>query len=105
MGPGDMMLAILLACCRCLEITGGSGDTMVEEGGDMELACDHGAEGWNMCAWSREAGDMSCITYSIAEDEELKCKAPNKARVIGTADSCTVSLGQCLLMRLNHGLF
>ena len=68
---------------------------MVEEGGDMELTCDHGGEGWNMCEWSREAGagDLKCITYSIAQDKELECEAPFNARVIGSADSCKVSLG------------
>ena len=83
-----------MTCCRCLEITGGSGDTMVEEGGDMELTCDHGGEGWNMCEWSREAGDMKCITYLNAEEEELECEAPDTARVIGSEDSCKVRLGQ-----------
>ena len=82
----------MMTCCRCLEITGGSGNTMVEEGGDMELACDHGGEGWNMCEWSREAGDMKCITYQNAEEEELECEAPDNARVIGSEDSCKVRL-------------
>ena len=81
-----------MTCCRCLEITGGSENVTVEEGGDMELACDHEGEGWNMCEWSREAGDLKCITYNIAEDKELECEAPDNARVIGSADSCKVSL-------------
>ena len=70
---------------------------MVEEGGALELACDHGGGGWNMCEWSREAGDMRnirCITYQNAEDEELECEEPNTARVIGSGDSCKVSSGQ-----------
>ena len=74
---------------------------MVKKGSDMELACDHGGEGWNMCEWSREAGDMSCITYNIAEDKELDCESLDNAKVIGSADSCKVSsgsLGQCFLI-------
>ena len=81
----------MMTYCRGLEITGGSEDMMVEEGGALELTCDHGGGGWNMCEWSREAGDMRCITYQNAEDEELECEQPDTARVIGTEDSCTVS--------------
>ena len=71
---------------------------MVEEGGDMELACDYGGGGWNMCEWSREAGDLKCITYQNAEDEELECEAPDTARVIGSEDSCKVRLGQDVMI-------
>ena len=84
----------MMTYCRGLEITGGSEDMMVEEGGALELTCDHGGGGWNMCEWSREAGDLRCITYQNAEDEELECEQPDTARVIGTEDSCTVSSGQ-----------
>ena len=64
---------------------------MVEEGGALELVCKHGGGGWNMCEWSRDLGDMRCITYHNAEDEELGCEVPASARVTGSADSCKVS--------------
>ena len=73
----------------------------MEEGYDMELACDHKGEGWNMCEWSREGGDLKCVTYNIAEDKGLECEAPDNARVIGSADSCKVSLGPTSLTRIS----
>ena len=83
-----------------MEITGGSKNVIVEEGGDMELACDHDGEGWNwnICEWSREAGDLKCITHQNAEDKMLECERPDTARVIGTEDSCKVRL-----VKMSHG--
>ena len=84
------MLLVTLLLLRSVEISGGSEDTMVEEGGRLELECAIAGD-WNLCQWKREDGAVSCLTYRNAEDEEVACEAGGiAASIVGRSDSCKV---------------
>ena len=75
---------------RSIEITGGTSDSLIEAGTDLELVCDH-SEDWKFCSWKKEDDTVSCETYVNVLDEETACNTPaDRAKIVGTIDSCKV---------------
>ena len=83
-------MQLSISVFRSVEITGGTSDSLVEVGTDLELVCDH-TEDWNICSWKKEDDTISCDTYVNAMDEETACDTPaDRAKIVGTTNSCKV---------------